>query len=89
MRAASCPAQNPFWYTGPVDSLTGDYRLKSPQRWLWAVAAGTSGGKGPPVKDGSELGGARARAPHERPRKAEPWNMYVQRFIESSMFPVD
>ena len=63
--------------------------MKQPHRWLWAVAAGTSGGKGPPVKDGSELGGARARAPHEKARKAQSWEKKVDDFVDNSMFKID
>lgn len=80
---------NPFWYTGPNDSATGDYRLKRPHKWLWAVYEGSSGGKGPPVNDGSQLGGARARAPHERPRKAMSCATYVHNFIENHMFKIE
>ena len=79
---------NPCWHTGPVDADGGDYRMKKPHLWLWAVLAGTSGGKGPPVKDGSELGGYRARAPHEHPRPAESWSKYITRFMQTSMFQV-
>ena len=66
-----------------------DYRLKRPVEWLHSVMAGTAGGKGPPVKDDSQLGGFRSRAPHEKARKAQAWEEYVQNFIDTSMFKID
>ena len=79
---------NEFWYAGANNSSLGDYRLKRPWEWIWKVAAGMSGGKGPPVKDGSGPSGCRSSAPHIRPRKILSAEDYVDNFIENSMFSI-
>ena len=47
-----------------------------------------SGGKGPPVKDGSGPSGYRSAAPHIKARKAQSAEDYVDHFIETSMFSI-
>ena len=79
---------NPFFHTGPNDATKGDYRTKRPHEWVEAVMDGRSGGKGAPVKDGAALGGARARAPHEKARKMKTWQQVVRHFIAESMFRI-
>ena len=64
---------NKFWHTGfPTNAEVGDVETKQPQKYMWRVTAGTSGGKGPPGKD------------HRR--KAQPYRRYAEHFQQSHMF---